>query len=83
VIALHSPVKVPETGLSMCRPEKGQQIDAIDPEQFILSSPLCGGNLTNTDIFAYFGAKSAAFSLQSRLCGGEIEIRTFGTFSKR
>src|ERR1700687_1683228 len=29
VIALHSPVKVTETGLRMCRPEKGRQIDAI------------------------------------------------------
>jgi hypothetical protein len=29
VIALHSPVKVTETGLHMCRPEKGRQIDAI------------------------------------------------------
>jgi len=29
VIALHSPVKVTETGLGMCRPEKGRQIDAI------------------------------------------------------
>jgi hypothetical protein len=31
VIALHSPVKVTETGLRMCRPEKGRQIDAIRP----------------------------------------------------
>src|SRR6266436_10002378 len=29
VIALHSPVKVTETGLRMCRPEKGRRIDAI------------------------------------------------------
>ena len=29
VIALHSPVKVTETGLRMCCPEKGRQIDAI------------------------------------------------------
>ena len=29
VIALHSPVKVTETGLRMCRPEKGRPIDAI------------------------------------------------------
>jgi len=29
VIALHSPVKVTETGLRMCPPEKGRQIDAI------------------------------------------------------
>src|ERR1700687_3082963 len=29
LIAFHSPVKVTETGLRMCRPEKGRQIDAI------------------------------------------------------
>jgi hypothetical protein len=29
VIALHSPVKVTETGLRMCRPEKSRQIYAI------------------------------------------------------
>ena len=29
VIALHSPVKVTETGLRMCGPEKGRQIEAI------------------------------------------------------
>ena len=29
MIALHSPVKVTETGLRMCRPEKGRRIDAI------------------------------------------------------
>ncbi len=29
VIALHSPVKVTETGLRMCRPEKDRQFDAI------------------------------------------------------
>jgi hypothetical protein len=29
VIALHSPVRITETGLRMCPPEKGRQIDAI------------------------------------------------------
>jgi hypothetical protein len=45
VIGLHSPVKVTETGLRMCRPEKGQQIDPFDSEQSVLFSPLCGRNI--------------------------------------
>jgi hypothetical protein len=46
VIALHSPNAFPESGLRTCPPEKVRQIDAIDPEQSILSSPLCGRNIT-------------------------------------
>ena len=45
VIALHSPDKVAETGLRMCRPEKCRRLTPFDPEQSVLSSPLCGRNI--------------------------------------
>ena len=81
VIALPSPIKVTERGLRMCRPEKGQQIDAIRSRavrslQSALRTKYCGIRAC----FAYFAAKGGAVSLQFRLAGGEIEIRTFVTF---
>jgi len=81
VIALHSPAKVTETGLRICRPEKGRQINAFRSRavrslQFTLLTKYCGIRAC----FAYFAAKSGAVSLQFRLAGGEIETRTFVTF---
>jgi hypothetical protein len=71
VIALHSPVKVTETGLRICRPEKGRQINAFRSRavrslQFTLLTKYCGIRAC----FAYFAAKSGAVSLQFRLAGG-------------
>jgi hypothetical protein len=45
VIALPSPDKVIETGLRICPPEKGPQINPFDPEQSVLSGALCGRNI--------------------------------------
>ena len=80
VIALHSPVKVTETGLRMCRPEKGRQIDtirsrAVRPLQFVLRTKYCEVRAC----LAYFAARVGADSLQFRLAGGEGGIRTLGT----
>ena len=81
-IALHSPVKVTEIGLRMCRPEKGQQIDAIRSRavrslQSALRPKYCGIRAC----FAYFATKRGAVSLQFRLAGGANGIRTLGTVS--
>ena len=81
VIALPSPDKVTETGLRMCPPEKGPQIDAIRSRavrslRFTLLTTYCEIRAC----LAYFGEKDGAVSLHFRLAGGEIEIRTFVTF---
>ncbi len=65
VIALHSPRALPETGLPMCPPEKGRQLDAIQSRavhslQFTLLTKYC----ETRACFAYFAAKGGAVSLQ-------------------
>ena len=62
VIALHSPAKVTETGLRICRPEKGRQINAFRSRavrslQFTLLTKYCGIRAC----FAYFAAKAELF----------------------
>jgi len=81
-MALHSPVKVTETGLRMCRPEKGRQIDAIRSGQSFSPVRFADEILRNTGIFAYFAAKGGAVSLRFRLAGGGERIRTLGTTLK-
>ena len=80
VIALHSPVRVTETGLRLCPPEKGQQIEAIRSLSVrSLQSTLRPKNCEIRACFAHFAAKGGAVSLQFRLAGGEGGIRTLGT----
>ena len=80
VIALHSPDRVTETGLRLCPPEKGQQIEAIRSRSVrSLQSALRTKYCEIRACFAYFGAKGGAVSLQVRLAGGEGGIRTLGT----
>jgi hypothetical protein len=80
VIALHSLSALPETGLRMCHPEKGRQIDAIRPRVVrSLQSALRTKYHEIRACFAYFAEKGGAVSLQFRLAGGEGGIRTLGT----
>ena len=72
VIALHSPVRVTETGLRLCPPEKGRQIGAIRSRALrSLQSTLRTQYYEIRACFAYFAAKGGAVSLQFRLAGGE------------
>jgi hypothetical protein len=65
VIALHSPSASSETGLRMCPPEKGRQLDAIRSLTVrSLSSPLCGRNITKYGHLCVFLGKSGAVSLR-------------------
>ena len=82
VIALHSLSALPETGLRMCHPEKGRQIDAIRPRVVrSLQSALRTKYHEIRACFAYFAEKGGAVSLQFRLAGGGRGIRTPGTLS--
>jgi hypothetical protein len=71
VIALHSPRALAATGLRMCPPEKGPQIDALRSRavrslRFTLLTKYCEIRAC----FAYFAATGGASSLQFRLAGG-------------
>ena len=80
VIALSSPDRVIETGLRMCPPEKGPQIDALRSRAVrSLRSTLRTKYCEIRACLAYFAAKGGAVSLQFRLAGGEGGIRTLGT----
>ena len=65
----------------MCLPEKSRQIDAIQSRVVrALQSAFADEILPNTRAcLAYFAAKGGAVSLQFRLAGGEIGIRSFVT----
>jgi hypothetical protein len=43
LIALHSPIALPQTGLRMCLPEKSRTLTAFGAEQSVLCSPVCLG----------------------------------------
>src|ERR1700686_4619677 len=82
VIALHSPVRVTETGLRLCPPEKGRQIGAIRSRALrSLQSTLRTQYYEIRSCFAYFAAKGGAVSLQFRLAGGGRGIRCPGALS--
>jgi hypothetical protein len=84
VIALRSPRALPETGLRTRPPEKVRQSDAIwSRAVHSLQSALRTKYCEIWACFAYFVAKVGADSLQFRLAGGEIGIRTFITLCVR
>jgi hypothetical protein len=64
-VLVPSTVILAETGLRMCRPEKGQQIDAIRSRAVrSLQSALRTKFCEIRACFAYFAAKGGAVSLQ-------------------
>ena len=80
LIALHSPDGVAGTGLCVCPPEKNARKAWLrcSAGHFLR----CGfeGDRRIAAISRNFAGNAARVSLQPRLCGGEIEIRTFVTF---
>jgi hypothetical protein len=74
VIALHSPDKVTETGLRMCIQRKASRLTPFNPEQFVLSSPLYGGNIAKyRHILRISRQKSGQF-----LCGLDLLAERMG-----
>ena len=54
-----------ETGLLMCPPEKSRHVDALDPEQSVLSSPCCRAHMAKNGHLSLISGEIAAGSLCS------------------
>jgi hypothetical protein len=78
VIVLHSPDRVPESGLRVCRPEKkAAKARRVSPADSFLQSGLVA-TIGNCGDFALFFQDYRQFSLPCRLCGGgRSQVLTF------
>ena len=83
LIALHSPTASSKPDCASAFWRKVGTLTSLNPEQSVLSSPLCQGISQNTGMFRVFRGKGSGISLQSRLRGGGRGIRTLGTVWKR
>jgi hypothetical protein len=69
-----------ETGLRVCPSEKKAAKLGYNFQRDTFSGPVSGRVPQNCGGFSQFCRECSRVSLQPRLCGGEIEIRTFVTF---
>ena len=81
LIAMCSPHRALRVGLLRRRSEKSWQNLCGSAEESVLSGPIRWENCANTGMFRVFRGKVLPCSVQSRLRGGEEEIRTLGTTS--